>query len=96
MAKFVSAQFRKGPRGGDRILSTARLREMHRVRHREQLDARQRGRLRRHARKDKVYVGHGGSYPGYITQTMIQLDDKVGVIVLTNAQDSTPAASRRS
>ena len=32
MAKFVSAQFRKGPRGGRQILSTASLREMHRVR----------------------------------------------------------------
>ena len=32
MAKFVSAQFRKGARGEGRILSTASLREMHRVR----------------------------------------------------------------
>jgi D-alanyl-D-alanine carboxypeptidase len=32
IAKFVSAQFRKGPRGGERILSTPSLREMHRIR----------------------------------------------------------------
>ena len=32
MARFVSAQFRKGAAGGDRILNTASLREMHRVR----------------------------------------------------------------
>jgi len=40
---------------------------------------------------DKLYVGHGGSYPGYKTQTLIQLDDKVGVIALTNGDDGNPA-----
>lgn len=38
----------------------------------------------------KVYVGHGGGYPGYTTRTTIQLDSKVGVIVLTNTNDSDP------
>ena len=33
---------------------------------------------------------HGGSYPGYQTQTMLQLDGKVAVIVLTNADDANP------
>ena len=42
--------------------------------------------------RDKVYVSHGGSYPGYQTQTVLQLDGKVGVIVLTNADDASPAA----
>jgi D-alanyl-D-alanine carboxypeptidase len=32
MAKFVSAQFSKGPRGGEQILSTPSIREMHRIR----------------------------------------------------------------
>jgi hypothetical protein len=39
---------------------------------------------------DRLYIGHGGSYPGYKTQTLIQLDDKIGVIVLTNGDDSEP------
>jgi hypothetical protein len=39
----------------------------------------------------KVYVGHGGVYFGYRTQTLIQLDEKVGVIVLTNGDDSLPS-----
>jgi hypothetical protein len=39
---------------------------------------------------DKLYVGHGGGYPGYTTNTLIQLDSKVGVIVLTNTGDSNP------
>jgi hypothetical protein len=37
--------------------------------------------------RDRTWVGHSGGYPGYITRTYIQLDDKVGVIVLTNAND---------
>jgi CubicO group peptidase (beta-lactamase class C family) len=91
MAKFVSAQFRSGPRGGDRILGTGSLREMHRVRVVENTWAQGNaiGFAVRRVR-DKTYVGHGGGYPGYTTQTLIQLDDKVGVIVLTNTNDSNP------
>ncbi len=92
MAKFVSAQFRKGPRGGDRILSTASLREMHRVRMLESTWTRGQGigfSVRRV--NDTLYVGHGGGYPGYTTNTMIQLDSRVGVIVLTNTNDSNPS-----
>jgi hypothetical protein len=40
---------------------------------------------------DELYVGHGGGYPGYTTNTSIQLDSKVGVIVLTNTNDSNPS-----
>jgi CubicO group peptidase (beta-lactamase class C family) len=91
MARFVSAQFRKGRRGGARILSTGSLREMHRIRVLEStwtngnaigFAVRKTG--------DKVYVSHGGSYPGYQTNTLIWLDGKVGVIVLTNADDGNP------
>jgi CubicO group peptidase (beta-lactamase class C family) len=88
MARFVSAQFRNGPTGGDRILNGASLREMHRVRMLENNWTRGNGigfAVTRN--RDKVYVGHGGSYPGYITNTLIDLNGKVGVIVLTNAQD---------
>jgi CubicO group peptidase (beta-lactamase class C family) len=92
MAKFVSAQFRSGERGGDCILSTPSLREMHRVRMLENTWTRGQGigfsvqRI-----DDKLYVGHGGGYPGYTTNTLILLDSKVGVIVLTNTSDSNPA-----
>lgn len=92
MAKFVSLQFRKGRAGGAQILSTASLREMHRVRVME--NDWQRGYAIGFAvnrEKEKVYVGHGGSYFGYKTHTLIQLDDKVGVIVLTNGDDSVPS-----
>jgi len=91
MAKFVSLQFRKGKVGGNQILSTGALRQMHRVRMLESnwtsgnaigFSVTRDG--------DRLYVGHGGSYPGFKTHTLIQLDDRVGVIVLTNGDDSEP------
>lgn len=96
MARFVSAQFRRGPRGGSRILGTGSLREMHRLRSLEEnwtsgnaigFSVTRVG--------EKSYVGHGGSYPGYTTHTLIDLAGRVGVIVLTNAQDAEPAAMAR-
>ena len=92
MARFVSAQFREGPRGDGRILSTASLREMHRVRMMENHWRSGQGigfSVRRI--DDELLVGHGGGYPGYTTNTTIQLDSKVGVIVLTNTNDSNPS-----
>ncbi len=93
MAKFASAQFRTGRRGGANILSTGSLREMHRVRVLENnwTQGNAIGFAVRRDR-DKVYVSHGGSYPGYQTQTVLQIGDKVAVIVLTNADDANPAA----
>ena len=96
MAKFVSAQFRDGPRGGDRLLGTASLREMHRVRMLESTWTRGQGIGFAVSRiDDRLYVGHGGGYPGYTTSTTIQLDDRVGVIVLTNTNDSNPGGIAR-
>jgi D-alanyl-D-alanine carboxypeptidase len=93
MARFVSAQFRKGRRGGSQILSVGSLREMHRIRVLES-NWTQGNAIGFAVRKsgEKVYVSHGGSYPGYQTNTMLWLDGKVGVIVLTNADDGNPAA----
>ncbi len=92
MAKFVSAQFRRGPRGGAQIVSTGSLREMHRVRSVEDNWTSGTGLGFDITRfKDRTYVGHGGGYPGNTTHTLIQLDDKVGVIVLTNTNDSNPS-----
>ncbi len=93
MAKFVSAQFRKGRMGGRQILSTGSLREMHRVRMLENnwTQGNAIGFAVRRER-DKVYVSHGGSYPGYQTNTLMQIDGKVGVIVLSNADDANPGA----
>jgi CubicO group peptidase (beta-lactamase class C family) len=91
MAKFVSAQFRTGKMGGRQILSTGSLREMHRVRSVENDWTSGTGiGFGVNRVGGKTYVGHGGGYPGYTTQTTIQLDSKVAVIVLTNTNDSNP------
>jgi CubicO group peptidase (beta-lactamase class C family) len=92
LARFVSLQFRKGKPGGTQILSTGALREMHRVRMLEHTWTEGSAIGFAVSRdKDRVYIGHGGSYFGYKTHTLIQLDDKVGVIVLTNGDDSVPS-----
>lgn len=91
MARFAAAQFRTGRRGGANILSTGSLREMHRVRVLESnwTQGNAIGFAVRRER-DKVYVSHGGSYPGYQTQTMLYPEGKVAVIVLANADDASP------
>jgi CubicO group peptidase (beta-lactamase class C family) len=91
MARFVSLQFRSGTAGGAQILKGSTLREMHRIRLLENTWLRGNGIGFAVWRDNgKVYLGHGGSLSGYKTQTMIQLDGKVGVIVLTNGDDSLP------
>ena len=92
MAKFVAAQFRSGPRGDNRVLSGGSLREMHRVRSMENnwLTGNGIGFAGRR-QNNRVWLGHGGGYPGYTTQTLFNLESKVGVIVLTNSSDAGPA-----
>src|SRR6185503_8426405 len=91
MARFVSANFRRGPRGGAQVVSSGSWREMHRVRSVEENWTSGTGLGYDISRiNNKTWVGHGGGYPGNTTQTLIQLDDKVGVIVLTNTNDSNP------
>lgn len=91
LAKFVSAQFRRGPRGGAQILSTGSWREMHRVRAVDETWQSGSGLGFDFLRvENKTWVGHGGGYPGNTTHTLFQVNDKVGVIVLTNTNDSDP------
>jgi CubicO group peptidase (beta-lactamase class C family) len=91
LAKFIAAQFRRGPAGGANVVTAGSWREMLRVRSVDETWQSGSGLGFDHSRfKDRTYVGHGGGYPGNTTQTLVQLDDKVGVIVLTNTNDSGP------
>ena len=92
LAKFISAQFRRAPKaGGDNVLSAGSWREALRVRSVDETWESGSGLGFDHNRfKGRTYVGHGGGYPGNTTMTRVQLDDKVGVIVLTNTNDSGP------
>ena len=92
LAKFLSAQFRRSAAAGAEILSAGSWRELLRVRSVDETWQSGSGLGFDHTRfKDRTYVGHGGGYPGNTTQTLAQIDDKVGVIVLTNTNDSVPA-----
>lgn len=91
LAKFMAAEFRRGPAGGPNILSAASWRELLRVRSVDETWESGSGLGYDVSRfKDRTYVGHGGGYPGNTTMTLAQIDDKVGVIVLTNTNDSDP------
>ncbi len=91
MARFVSANFRRGARGGAQVVSSGSWREMHRVRSVEENWTSGSGLGYDISRiNNRTWTGHGGGYPGNTTQTLIQLDDKVGIIVLTNTNDSNP------
>jgi D-alanyl-D-alanine carboxypeptidase len=93
LSKFISAQFRRGPRGEAQIISSGSWREMFRVRSLEQDWSSGTGLAFDLQRvNNRTYAGHGGVFAGYTTKTLVQLDDKVGVIVLTNTNDSYPAA----
>jgi D-alanyl-D-alanine carboxypeptidase len=91
MARFVELQFRTGRATGAQILRGSTLREMQRIRFLENDWTRGNG-LGFAVWRDrgKTFFGHGGSLAGYKTQTTIQSDDKVGVIVLTNGDDAVP------
>ena len=93
LAKFISAQFRRSPKaGGNNILSAGSWREALRVRSVDETWQSGSGLGFDHSRfKDRTYAGHGGGYPGNTTMTLAQIDDKVGVIVLTNTNDSNPS-----
>ncbi len=92
LARFVSAQFRRGPRTGAQILSAGSWREMHRVRAVDETWLSGSGLGFDFLRvANRTWIGHGGGYPGNTTHTLFQLNDKVGVIVLTNTNDSDPS-----
>lgn len=88
LAKFASAQFRQGLSGGRQILKGSTLREMHRVHWLEPDWSSGRGlgfgvwRLDRRA-----LVGHGGHVAGYTTQLAFCPEEKIAVLIMTNADD---------
>jgi CubicO group peptidase (beta-lactamase class C family) len=91
LAKFVSAQFRRGARGGANVLSAASWREMQRVRAVDESWTSGSGLGFDFQRiNNRTWIGHGGGYAGNTTQTYFNVSDKVGVIVLTNTNDAGP------
>ncbi len=91
LARFAMLQLRDGPRRGRQILCGSSLREMQRI-HWLSPDWRSGWGLgfAIERQNGKTLVGHGGSLQGYRTEIQICPEDKVAVIVLTNADDGNP------
>ena len=91
LAKFISLQLRDGPSGGAQVLRGSTLREMQRVQWLRP-DWRSGWGLGFSIRRvdDQVRIGHVGSLPGHRTEIEIAPAQKLGVIVLTNANDGEP------
>ena len=91
MAKFVAWQFRLRESNGVEVLKANTLQEMQRVHW--LLPDWQSGQglgfsIIHQAERD--LIGHHGLYPGYATATYVSPQEKIGVIVLTNALDAQP------
>jgi D-alanyl-D-alanine carboxypeptidase len=93
LARFVMLQFRDGPAGGAQVLRGSTLREMHRVHWLEpDWEAGWGLGFRIVRTRGKTYVGHGGALRGYRTIVHLCPADRIGVVVLTNADDGNPLA----
>ena len=89
MAKFASLQFRDGyVVFGSQILKGSTIREMHRV-HWLNPDWKSGWGLgfRINRQDDRTVVGHAGWIGGYRSELIMLPDDKIAVIVMTNAAD---------
>jgi CubicO group peptidase (beta-lactamase class C family) len=98
LARFASWQFRVLQRtGGEEVLRRNTLREMHRV-HWVDPDFETTWGLgfAVNRYKDMTFVGHGGSCPGFRSQLLMQIEERVAVVVMANAQgvNTTPFVQR--
>lgn len=91
LAKFISLQFQHEKAGGKQVLKGSTLREMHHVHWLFPNWKSGRG-LGFSVRQfeGKTLVGHAGWVAGYQTQIGFIVEDRIGVIVLTNADDGSP------
>ena len=88
LARFASWQFRVLERkGGEEVLRSNTLREMQRV-HWVDPDLETMWGLGFSVSRSegKVFVGHGGSCPGFRTQLLLKPDEKLATIFMANAQ----------
>jgi D-alanyl-D-alanine carboxypeptidase len=91
LARFAMLQFRDGTAGGAQILRGSTVREMQRVHWLEPDWGAGWGLGFRVTReRGKTYVGHGGRLRGYRSLIHLCPADRVGVIVLINAEEANP------
>ncbi len=91
MARFVSWQFRLLNDGNTEVLKASTLREMQRI---HWLDPKWKHGFGltfiNFKQKERVLIGHGGAYPGFLTSTFISPEEKLAVIVFSNSLDAQP------
>jgi CubicO group peptidase (beta-lactamase class C family) len=87
LARFASWQFRLLAKGGSEVLKATTLREMHRIHWVEPDFETTWGLGFAVWRGDgKVFVGHGGSCPGFRTHLLMMPEEKLATVFLANAQ----------
>ncbi len=92
MSKYISLQFRKGRKGGNQILDSHTLEDMQRIQWLNPSWTSGYGLGFRVWKQDSyTVVGHGGFVAGNRSQISFIPKEKIGVIVLTNADDASPA-----
>ena len=87
LAKFASWQFRLLETGGDELLDAHTLKEMHRVHFIDGDDGYMFGLGFEVEQSDKNVLGHGGGCPGYSTNLLMNVKEKIAVIAMTNVSD---------
>lgn len=92
MARFISLQFFDGKAGGAQILKSSTLKEMQRVHWlRPSWKSGWGLGFSISRRGERTLVGHGGWVAGYRTQILFCPDEKIGVVVMSNAEDGSPS-----
>jgi CubicO group peptidase (beta-lactamase class C family) len=87
LGRFASWQFRLLAHGGTEVLGANTLREMHRIHFVDPDFETTWGLGFSVIRRDgKSFVGHGGSCPGFQTELLMKIDDKVATVFMANAQ----------
>lgn len=98
MAKFASWHFRLRESGGEEVLKATTLKKMQRVHWvGAEFDEPAWGlayATRRYG--NKTLWGHGGYCPGARTEFLMRLPTKVGVVMMTSANDVSPGAMVKS
>jgi CubicO group peptidase (beta-lactamase class C family) len=93
LARFASWQFRLLAAGGTEVLNANTLREMYRIHWVEPNFETTWGLGFSVWRRDnKVFVGHGGSCPGFRSAVLFRPEEKVAAIFLSNAHEAASEA----
>jgi len=97
LARFASWQFRLLEKGGTEILNANTLREMYRI-HWVEPDFETTWGLGFSVwrRDGKIFVGHGGSCPGFRSSVLFRPEEKVATIFLSNAHEAASGAFSQS